>query len=657
MIRLLTLGRLSISRDGEDLTRLEAHRQKVALLVYLAVETSVARERLVGTFWPERVEDKARHSLSQAVYALKKELQTECLNVGSERIEVESACLSVDVKELESAAEAKRWADVAELYQGRFLDGFYLPEAPGFDQWVTNTRAWVERLARRAFAELIRARCAEADQAGAVAVASRWVALEPLEDEAQHALIALLARSGDRAAALSHFQTFTEQLAKDELEPLDPTRDLVRRIRAGEMPKVVLLGDEEPDEVPEAEQLEEGGTELPEGEVPPAERKIGDVEGLLRQELGPRLELEGTLEESSTSSVFRVRERTPSRWLAVKVFSPALAGDTRARMRFDREVQAVASLNHPNIVTLFWAGTLANELPYFAMEYVRGRTLAEKLQMEGRLTVKETRCVMKEVASALALAHRREIVHRDVQPANILLDEETSRAVLADFGIAAVLATAGGKPVRITGTGEILGDPTHVSPEQLKDGNVTDRSDVYSLGLLAYEMLTGRSPYDADNRREMWAAHFQASPRPISDFRDDVDEALEALIADCLSKEPQQRPTATQVVERLESGPVPPPSPSCFTELVRRRVPHVLAVFAPAGWLVVELVQQMETAEFLPTPAHHLTLVTYLVGLPGVTVGAWFHGEEGRQKRRRSETCWYIILSVIWLAACALVLF
>jgi hypothetical protein len=480
-------------------------------------------------------------------------------------------------------------------------------------------------------------------------------------------LIALLARSGDRAAALSQYETFSEQLSREQLEPLGPTRDLVMQIRAGEMPKVLLLGDEELGEAPEAEQLEEGGVKLPKGEAPPAERKIGDVEGLLREELGPRLELEGTLVESSTSSVFRARERTPSRWLAVKVFSPALAGDTRARMRFEREVQAVASLNHPNIVTLYWAGTLANELPYFAMEYVRGRTLAEKLQMEGRLTVKETRCVMKEVASALALAHRRDIVHRDIQPANILLDEETGRAVLADFGIAAVLASAGGKPVRITGTGEILGDPTHVSPEQLKDGNVTDRSDVYSLGLLVYEMLTGRSPYDADNRREMWAAHFQASPRPISNFRDDVDEALEALIADCLAKQPQQRPSASQVVQRLEGEelesrrpvppPVPVPGPSWFTELVRRRVPHVLAVFAPAGFLVVELVDHMETAGFVPTPAHDLTLVTYMVGLPGITVGAWFHGEEGRQKRRRAETCWYAILAAIWLTACAYVLF
>ncbi|MGD8700045.1 MAG: serine/threonine-protein kinase, partial [Gemmatimonadales bacterium] len=369
--------------------------------------------------------------------------------------------------------------------------------------------------------------------------------------------------------------------------------------------------------------------------------------------------------ESSTSCVYRVREPALRRWLAVKVFAPALAENARARMRFDREVQAVASLSHPNIVSLHWAGTLANGLPYFAMEYIRGRTLADKLHVEDVLSVDETRHVMGELASALVLAHRRDIVHRDVQPSNILLDEDSGRSLLADFGFARILATADTQVPRITKSGELIGNPTYMSPEQLKGQRITDRCDIYSLGLVAFEMLTGRSPYDAASRREKYAAHIEAKPRPIADFRGDVDEELQQLIAHCLAKQPEHRPSAADVVQHLESPvprPLPTPTPdedgrSFFTELVRRRVPHVLAIFAPAGWLVVELVQQMETAEFLPAPAHHLTLVTYLIGLPGVTVGAWFHGEEGRQKRRRAEVCWYAILAVIWLAVCAMVLF
>lgn len=661
MINLLTLGRTSIAQDGEELAWLAAHKQKMALLAYLAVEAPVMRDRLVGTFWPERHEDKARHSLSQALYALKKELGTECFIVSGDRIELTPGQLSVDVKELEDAAEGGRWETAAGLYEGQFLEGFYLPEAPAFDQWLTNTRAWVARLARRAFAEVIRARTTGGGDGAALDVATRWATLEPMEDEAQHALIALLARSGDRAEALRRYAAFCEHLSGDDLEPLDGTRDLVSQIRSGEMPRAVLLGDEEFEAAAETEEVEPAVEALAEVEPPPGEQDVCDVEGLLRQELGPRFGLEGRLGQSPTSCVYRAREQAPNRWLAIKVISPALADNSRARMRFEREVQAVASLNHPNIVTLHWAGTLSNDLPYFAMQYVRGRTLAEKLESDGRLSVEEARRVAREVASALALAHRRDIVHRDLQPANILLDEESGRAILADFGIAAVLATAGGKPVHITGTGEILGDPTYVSPEQLRDGEVTDRSDIYGLGLLTYEMLTGCSPYDAKRPQEMWAAHFRASPRPLSDFRDDVDESFERLIVDCLAKEPERRPSASQVIGRLDEAelesPSPEPRPSWFTDLVRRRVPHVLAIFAPAGFLVVELVGQLEAEHFLPVPAHQLTLVTYLVGLPGVTVGAWFHGEEGRQQRRRLEICWYGILIVIWLAACGLVLF
>jgi DNA-binding SARP family transcriptional activator len=664
MIDLLTLGRLSVALNGEQHDRLASHKQKMGLLVYLAVEAPVMRDRLLGTFWAERDEEKARHSLSQAIYALKRQLETDCLKVNADRIEIAPGQLSLDVNDLEDAAEAGRWETVVDLYQGRFLDGFYLPEAPAFDQWLTNTRAWVERLARRGFAEVIRARSAGGDVAGALAVASRWVALEPQEDEAQHALIALLARSGDRGAALTQYEIFSEQLSREQLEPLDVTRELVRRIREGELPQTVLIGDVEPGAVAAMEKAGPLGGPI-HGQVARLDAgKMDDIEALLHEELGPHFEIEDRLGESTTSRVYRVRQPGLRRWLAVKVFSPALAENSRARMRFGREVQAVGSLSHPNIVSLHWAGMLSNGLPYFSMEYVAGRTLAERLRAEESLSVDETRRVMREMASALTLAHRRGVVHRDLQPNNVLLDEDTERSLLSDFGIARILATAETQPPQITESGELVGNPTYMSPEQLMGERITDRCDVYGLGLLAFEMLTGRGPYDADSRQEKLAAHIKGTPRPISDFREDVDEELQKLIAHCLVKQPEHRPSAADVLRHLES-PEPFPalrSPddghkSFFTELVGRRVPHVLAVFAPAGFLVVELVGQLEAINFLPAPAHQLTIITYLVGLPGATIGAWFHGEEGRQQRRRAELCWYGILAAVWLAACGMVLF
>jgi serine/threonine-protein kinase len=657
MINLLTLGRVSISRDGQDLTYLAAHKQKIGLLAYLAVEESVSRDRLLGVFWPERDEERARHSRSQALYALKRELGSEFCNVSGDRVELVPGTVTVDVKELEEAANGERWETVTDLYQGPFLEGVYVPEAPAFDQWLTQTRAWVDRLARRGFIEHIRAHCGRGDEAGALALASRWAALEPffLEDEAQHALMTLLAKSGDRTAALGHYETFRERLAQVELEPLEATRELVRQIRAGETPKPVLISDAEEEDEPTTEPIEPAKVAPVEREEPPADSDSGDIETLLQQELGPGFVLEEKLGESSTSGVYLAREPALKRNLAVKVFSPALADNPRARMRFEREVQAVASLSHPNIVALHWAGTLPNNLPYFVMEYVKGRTVADKLHADEFLSVEEARRVMREVASALALAHRRGVVHRDVQPSNILLDEEAGRSLLADFGIARILATADTQLARfITKTGELLGDPTYASPEQLQGMRVTDRCDVYSLGLLAFEMLTGRGPFDAESKRDIFTAHIQASPRRVSDFRSDVDGDLVRLIGHCLAKEPEHRPSAADVVHRLDTGRplVPTPGPeddsekSFLTKLVDRRVPHVLAVLFKA-------LQDIG----LPKSVSDLMLVTYLTGLPTVAIAAWYHGEVGPQKSRRIEWCLYGILAAIWLVACGLVLF
>jgi serine/threonine protein kinase len=431
------------------------------------------------------------------------------------------------------------------------------------------------------------------------------------------------------------------------------------------MPRSVLISDAEEEDEETPEPVAPLAVAPVDAEAPTAGRDVKDTEGLLEDALGPRFVLEAKLGESKTASVYLAREPALRRNLAVKVFSPAFADNARARMRFEREVQAIASLSHPNIVALHWAGTLPNNLPFFVMSYVKGRTVADKLHAEEFFSVEEARRVMREVASALALAHRRGIVHRDVQPSNILLDEEAGRSLLSDFGIARILATADTQiPRFITRTGELLGDPTYASPEQLKGMRVTDRCDIYSLGLLAFEMLTGRRPFDAESKRDIFTAHIQASPRRVSDFRSDVDEDLVRLIGHCLAKEPEHRPSAADVVHRLDTGRplVPTPGPeddsekSFLTKLVDRRVPHVLAVFAPAGWLTVELFKALQDIG-LPKSVSDLMLVTYLTGLPTVAIAAWYHGEVGPQKSRRIEWCLYGILAAIWLVACGLVLF
>lgn len=652
MIEFVTLGGSSLRRDGADFTALLAHTQKVALLSYLAVEGPAARDRLLALFWPEREEEKARHALSQVLYALRRELGEGTLNVVGDRVSLAPDALAVDVKAMETAAQAERWEEVVELYGGPFLDQLHLPESPGFDEWQTRTRAWVSALARKAFSKVIESRHGAGDAAGALEVANRWAKLEPLEDEAQHALIALLAMSGDRAGALAQYEAYGRRLTEElEVEPLAATVAMVERIRAGEVPESPLLQDALP-------AAASPGAPGPEAAVP------GGVAGahldqILREELAPDLEIVRKLGESSAASVYLAREPKFKRLVALKVFSPKLAPNRRARLRFEHEVQAIGSLTHPNIVGLHWAGALSNGLPYFVMEYVAGTSMADKLKAEGTLSVPEARRALAGVAWALAAAHRRGILHRDVQPANVLYQEETDRAMLADFGIAAMLTVTEERPLRITESGELVGDPAWMSPEQLKGEPATERSDVYSVGLLGYELLAGRGPYDAESRQELYAAHIKERPRKLAELRPDVDRDLAELLERCLAKEPAQRPNAERVARVLSARPGEEPLvPTARTTLrrrivsalVERRVPHALAAYLVGGYVLVEFVDLLTSRGLLAAVFNELALLTCALGAPAVAIVAWFHGKRGRQKFERLEYCLLGVLALLWLS-------
>ena len=189
------------------------------------------------------------------------------------------------------------------------------------------------------------------------------------------------------------------------------------------------------------------------------------------------------------------------------------------------------------------------------MQFVKGRTMADRLAAEGRLEMDEARRILAEMASAVAAAHKKGIVHRDIRPANVLYEEDTGRTLLADFGIAAVMARGDtDAPSRLTKTGELIGDPAYMSPEQLMGGELNERSDIYALGLLGYELIAGRGPYDTTSKREMFAAHVRDKPRNLTELRHSVDRALADLLERCLAKEPQHRPNASDLYRRL-SGP------------------------------------------------------------------------------------------------------
>jgi serine/threonine protein kinase len=392
-----------------------------------------------------------------------------------------------------------------------------------------------------------------------------------------------------------------------------------------------------------------------------------ELEALLREELAPDLEVVRKLSLGSMAVVYLAREQQLKRLVAVKVLSPKLARDETARLRFEREAQAAASLSHPNIVAIYRVGRLSNDLPYFIMQYVKGRTMADRIKAKGGLPLDEARRAIGEVASAVAAAHQKGIVHRDIRPGNVLYEEDSGRSMLADFGIAAIVASGEmGGSARLTRTGELVGDPSYMSPEQLMGLEVTERSDVYAIGLLGYELVAGRGPFKASSKREKLTAHVKGEPAKLSDLRPGVDPAVESVLARCLAKEPEHRPDASDVASSLkdvslELTPMPSSSGSGDAGFIgrakeRRMLQIVLAYGAMAvgasqlAWMLVEsgTVQQV---------VFRLVLVSVVTGFPAVLVGAWFHGKKGRQKFESLEYWFFGGLAVVWLVVSALILF
>ena len=275
----------------------------------------------------------------------------------------------------------------------------------------------------------------------------------------------------------------------------------------------------------------------------------------LQEALGARVLLVRTIGEGGMGRVYLGRDPHLRRFVAVKVLLQTPGAEGEAHARFQREAQAIAAVSHANVVSIHGVGELPDGTPYFTMQHVAGGSMADRLTASGPLPIDLAERVLGDVAAGLAAAHKRGIIHRDVKPANVLWDEEGERATVSDFGIAALQGPEGEEgDMRITGSGMAVGSPTYMSPEQLLAEPVTPKSDIYALGLLGYELLTGQGPYVARAPSEIVAAHLRHVPRRLSELRPDVPPDLEMLLLRCLAKDPHERPTADEVMLALTPG-------------------------------------------------------------------------------------------------------
>lgn len=261
--------------------------------------------------------------------------------------------------------------------------------------------------------------------------------------------------------------------------------------------------------------------------------------------LASRYELSDEVGRGAMARVFRARDVRHDRDVAVKVLRPEVAASI-GRDRFLQEIRITARLHHPHILTLIDSGEWEG-VPFFVMPYVDGPSLRKILERNDTLPVSQACEVLRDVAGALAAAHALGVVHRDVKPANVLLDG--SHTWVADFGVARALRDASG--VRETLVGSVIGTPAYMAPEQgAGGGDVDHRADLYALGAMAYELLTGRLPFSGDTTRAILTAHLCDAPPPPGRWRPDLPSELETTVLWCLAKEPNERPATARDVAR-----------------------------------------------------------------------------------------------------------
>jgi serine/threonine-protein kinase len=279
-----------------------------------------------------------------------------------------------------------------------------------------------------------------------------------------------------------------------------------------------------------------------------------DVRPQLAGSLGASYTIERELGGGGMSRVFLATDTTLGRQVVVKVLPPDAAHEVSVD-RFRREIAVAARLQHPHIVPLLSAGEVAG-LPYFTMPFVDGESLRMRITRSGELPVADVVRLMREIASALAYAHKKGTVHRDIKPENILLAE--AHAMVTDFGVAkAIRASATESAAGLTAAGIALGTPAYMSPEQALGDPATDhRTDVYAFGLVAYEMLTGRQPFEGRPVHALLIAHATETPPHVTARRSGCPAELGALVMRCLAKDPNDRPQrADEILAALDTMP------------------------------------------------------------------------------------------------------
>jgi serine/threonine-protein kinase len=290
-------------------------------------------------------------------------------------------------------------------------------------------------------------------------------------------------------------------------------------------------------------------------EEPQITQSDAELRSHVERVLSSTYELDREIGRGGMGIVYRAKDRRLKRTVAIKLLPPELAFRSEIRSRFLREAETAAQLSHPCIVPIYSVDE-KDGLVFFVMAFVDGDTLAKRIHDRGALDPAEVRRILREVGDALAYAHEHGVVHRDIKPDNILLDAASNRPMVTDFGIARAISDGS---ARLTATGIAIGTPAFMSPEQSAgDRDVDGRSDLYSLGVVAYQMLCGELPFTATNTPALLVKHLSERPVPVDQRASNIPPDLARAVMLCLEKNPDDRfPSAQAFVTALDSGIVP----------------------------------------------------------------------------------------------------
>ncbi len=522
-LSLRLLGSFQAQLEGKELESFRTNKVQ-ALLIYLAVEPSAhSREMLMELLWPGMPERSARQNLRQILYHLRSAISdlptstkksgttTALILANRQTIQLNPAAeVDVDVQRFESLIESTLSHDhtdllicrecsnslelAIEIYRGDFLADFYLDDSNEYENWAQISRETYRRKALDAMEILATVRTRQQEYAQARDYVERQLNIDNLREGAYRQLMEVLALSGHREEALAVYEKSRRILAEElSMAPAKRTTEIYEQILAGDLSF----------------------------DMPLAQGVRG-------------YELKDEIGMGAYGVIHRAIQPGVDREVAVKVIRRKYANDPEFIRRFEAEAQIIAHLEHPHIVPLYdyWRDP---EGAYLVMRYLRGGSLLSALE-NGPWETETAAQMLDQIASALAAAHRQGVIHRDIKPANIILDE-TGNAFLSDFGIARELT----REAQLTAEGAILGSPDYISPEQILNEAVTPQTDIYSLGSVLYETLTGEKPFPDSSVANLIYKHLNDPVPTLRISRPELPIQIDEVIQRATAKNPTDR--------------------------------------------------------------------------------------------------------------------